>query len=51
MDEAIQEARRRTLREDVHWVIDLNIHVVADSSQFTTIGGDHLAILRTYPVR
>src|ERR1700691_1194250 len=36
---------KRTLREDIHRVINLDIHMVANSSQFVLLRGDYLAIL------
>ena len=37
--------RRRTLSQDIHRVIDLDIHVVTDCRQFIFLGADDLVIL------
>ena len=37
--------RRRTLSQDIHWIIDLDIHVVTDSRQFIFLAADDLVVL------
>jgi hypothetical protein len=36
---------KHTLRENVHWIIDLNVHMVTYGRQLVLLSGDDLAIL------
>ena len=40
-----------TLGENVHWVIDLNVHVIADRLEVFAFGGDKLPVLAPDLVR
>lgn len=45
IDILLTEHSKLTLREDVHWIVDLNVHVVANCGKLVLLGANDAPIL------